>query len=180
MNRLIPILMLFTAATTAEPVESACTSIEARQFDFYIGDWDIEQRIRRADDGWIELPASTSVTRAASGCALVERWQGEVQFFWTGMEMPAPLHGLSVRAWDPSTDKWNIHWLDSQNPVFGEPFSGRFTDGTGVFYHESDTRLARITFTNVTDTSLDWELAISTDGGERWRTLWTMAMTRKR
>lgn len=178
-------LLTMLASTTASSTAGPCDAAEARQFDFYLGDWDIEQGLRAADGGWITLPAETSVTRAAGGCALVEQWRGDVQFFWVGMTEPAPLHGLSVRAWNPESGAWNIYWLDSQTPVFGGTFSGHFDEaGVGRFYHERETdngmRISRITFENVTDDSLDWELALSSDDGETWRPLWTMRMTRKR
>lgn len=176
--------MLCMVAATAPPTMASCETPEARQFDFYIGDWTIEQGIRDAEGGWIELPAETSVARAIDGCALVEHWTGDVQFHWTGMTSPAPLHGLSVRAWDADAGAWNIYWMDSQTPVFSGTYSGQFEDGTGRFYLERETpngkRLGRITFTNVTDSSLDWNFALSRDGGESWRVMWTMAMTRKR
>jgi hypothetical protein len=170
--------------TRAQPEDPACTSPEARQFDFWLGDWAIEQRILRQDGSYAEFPARTSVRSAAAGCALVEEWRGTVEFFWAGMEAPAELHGLSVRAWNPGAREWVIHWLDDMNPALGEPFVGVFEAGRGTFTQTTTgpdgvDRTSRITFENPAVGVVEWSLASSRDGGESWTTLWSMHMTRK-
>lgn len=159
-----------------------CTSQAARAFDFWIGDWTIEQKIRARDGSWLTLPARTSVTSALDGCALVERWEGEVQFYWEGMEAPAAIRGLSVRAFDPASGEWHIHWMDTRSPRFGPPFTGGFLGGRGEFTRERDSpegrQLTRITFSDVSEDSVHWELAVSADGGTSWSTLWIMDMRR--
>jgi hypothetical protein len=172
------------ALAGAQPADPACTSPEARQFDFWLGDWAIEQRILRQDGSYAEFPARTSVRPAAAGCALVEEWRGTVQFFWAGMEAPAELHGLSVRAWDPAAGAWVIHWLDDMDPALGEPFVGGFEDGRGTFTQTTTgpdgvERMSRIRFENPADGVVDWSLETSRDGGESWTTLWSMHMTRQ-
>jgi hypothetical protein len=118
-------LAIATALATTSPglaraqlADPACTSPEARQFDFWLGDWAIEQRTLRQDGSYAEFPARTGVRPAAADCALVEEWRGTVQFFWAGMEAPAELHGLSVRAWDPAAGAWVIHWPDDITPLW--------------------------------------------------------------
>lgn len=130
------------------------------------------------------MEARTAVSKALDGCAVVEHWEGTVQFFWEGMEAPEPLKGLSVRAYDPRSGKWYIHWMDTRSPRFGPPYAGRFQGGRGEFFRESQTpqgtRRARITFSDITADSVRWELAISRDEGKSWVTLWTMEMERVR
>lgn len=161
---------------------SACSDPKARAFDFWIGEWDIRQEILRRDGTWIELPAQTSVATSLDGCALIEHWHGRVQFFWEGMQEPQEISGLSVRAYDPETAKWYIHWMDTRTPRFGTPYAGNFADGRGEFFREIETangrRLGRITFSGIADDSVHWDLAVSADQGKTWRTLWKMAMRR--
>lgn len=118
------ILPLVAAAVLSEPSVAQdaqdvhpCTTPEARAFDFWIGDWQIHQRILREDGTWLGLEAKTSVSPAIDGCALIERWEGEVQFFWEGMQAPEPMKALSVRAYDPRTGQWYIHWMDTRARV---------------------------------------------------------------
>jgi hypothetical protein len=159
-----------------------CPGSEARAFDFWIGEWEITQKILREDGSWLELPARTSVTASLDGCALIEHWQGEVLFFWEGMERPETMKGLSVRAHDPESGAWNIHWMDTRSPRFGSPYVGTFAAGRGEFFREWKTpqgpRVGRITFSEMRKHTVNWALAISTDGRRTWQTMWTMAMRR--
>jgi hypothetical protein len=171
------------AAADAPQTTVACPDPEARAFDFWIGDWDIGQEILKANGTWLTLPAQTSVSPTLDGCALIEHWRGRVQFFWDGMEKPEWMSGLSVRAYDPLTRTWAIHWMDTRSRRFGEPYTGTFVDGRGTFFREWETpqgkRRGRITFSDMTENTVNWELAVSSDEGETWQTLWKMAMQRR-
>lgn len=166
----------------AAPARSSCGSAEAREFDFWIGDWDIRQKILRQDGTWLELDAETSVAATLDGCALVEHWTGSVQFFWEGMQAPEPMQGLSVRAFDPESRKWHIYWMDTRTPSFGSPYTGAFDSGRGEFFREWETpqgsRTGRITFSDMTADAVRWELAVSSDAGDSWTPLWIMEMRR--
>lgn len=174
---LLPLMFV----TTASASEIACSNPESRQFDFWLGDWRVEQRISDGEGDWIELGATTSVSREAAGCALVERWSGSVQFAWAGMEQPEAMSGLSVRYFHPKERQWHIHWLDSRNPAFGDPFKGGFDEGVGRFYltrnTEAGPRRSRITFEQPAQDRVRWELALEREPGE-WTTFWIMDMHR--
>lgn len=163
--------------------QKRCNSPESREFDFWIGDWNIRQKVMRQDGTWLALDARTSVSPALDGCALIEHWEGKVQFFWEGMRSVQPMKGLSVRSYDPATGKWFIHWMDSRTPHFGTPYTGNFQEGKGEFFSEWETsqgkRMGRITFSNITRGSVHWELAISSDEGQTWTTIWVMEMSRR-
>ena len=158
------------------------SSSAAHAFDFWIGDWVIQQRILRQDGTWLRSEAKTAVSPVLNGSALIEHWEGTVEFFWEGMKAPEKMKGLSVRAYDPQADKWYIHWMDSRTPRFGEPYVGNFDQDQGQFYKEWQTpqgkRLGRITFSNITLNSVVWDLAISSDEGQTWTSLWIMEMSR--
>jgi hypothetical protein len=161
---------------------AACNSPEARQFDFWIGKWEIQQKILNQDGSWLELPARNSVATALDGCALVEHWRGKVKFFWEGMNDVESMEGLSVRAYDPQSGKWRLHWMSSRTPRFGNAFEGNFHGGRGEFFSTRQgprgKQLSRITFSNITKNSVHWDLAISNDDGKTWTTLWIMEMRR--
>jgi len=182
------LLLVAGAPVLASPLPAQdagpCDSTKARAFDFWLGDWTIEQRILTADGRWRAFPARTSVSRAAGGCALVERWEGTVQFFWEGMTRPEKLSALSVRAYDSAANEWRIHWMDSRSPRFGPPYVGGFTDGVGEFFSSRQTpdgpRRSRITFSEITADSVHWDLAVSSDDGRTWTRIWIMEMRRSR
>ena len=180
---LVATCALVVAASASPAQSSPCSDPAAREFDFWIGDWEIRQSILRQDGTWLELPAQTSVRSALDGCAVIERWEGQVMFFWEGMTKPDTLSGLSVRAYDPTTATWHIHWMDTRAPRFGHPYVGRFTRGRGEFFREwqapEGNRLGRVTFQDITANSVNWALAVSRDAGRSWQTIWTMRMQRR-
>lgn len=178
-------LVLPITARAQAPADGAgpCSTPEHRQFDFWIGDWDIEQRILDPDGDWLTFPARTSVRPALDGCALVEHWEGEVQFFWQGMEAPDRLLGLSVRSYDADAGEWVIRWMDTRTPKFGDGSRGIFEDGVGSFYREGTSpdgrsMTSRIRFFDIRPETVKWDLAISTDDRVTWTTIWEMYMTR--
>jgi hypothetical protein len=184
-----PLLLLMVWLIAAQPVQAAvadgesCNGAGARDFDFWIGDWDIRQRIRAADGGWIDLPAQTSVAVTLGGCALIEHWSGRVQFFWEDMRRPEPMQGLSLRTYDPERGVWQIHWMDSRRPRFDAPYVGAFEGDEGIFYRETQgpqgRQIGRIRFVDITGTSVRWDLSVSDGETNDWTTLWIMDMTRR-
>ena len=112
----------------------ACNSPEAHLFDFWIGDWDIQQKIIRKDGTWLELKAQTSVAPILNGCALEEHWSGNVEFFWDGMQSVKYMEGFSIRYYDHRKGKWNIRWLDNNNLFMGSGSEGNFNNGKGEFF----------------------------------------------
>lgn len=186
-SMLMKALLLIMAAgvsmkTAVAQNTSMCDAPEARAFDFWIGDWDIQQKILGRDGTWLSFKAKSSVSPALDGCALIEQWEGAVQFFWEGMLSPETIKGLSVRAYDRESDSWYIHWMDTRTPRFEGPYKGGFNGKRGEFFREWETpkgkRLGRITFSANTVDSVDWQLAVSSDGGREWSRLWIMEMRR--
>jgi hypothetical protein len=75
---------------------SACTAAEHRQFDFWLGDWDVF-----LPDG--SRAGGNRIEAVANGCALLETWQGRSGFA-----------GSSLNSYDPAARQWRQHWVDSQ------------------------------------------------------------------
>ncbi len=156
-----------------------CEGAVFREFDFWLGEWEIEQRILSAEGGWIDLPAKTRVASSADGCVITENWSGEVQFFWEGMTTPEPIWGYSARRYDPREETWAIFWMDGRNPYFAKPMVGGFEDGRGEFFRDDgDNKRARIVFDRRGEDRIFWELAISSGAGADYAPIWTMDMRR--
>jgi hypothetical protein len=138
---LVAIVGALSSTTWSSSAQSSvrCGEPPARAFDFWVGDWNIRQQLLREDGTYLELPAKTSVSVALDGCALIEYWEGEVQFFWEGMEKPEMMKAISVRAYEPRTKKWHIYWMDTRSRYFDTPYVGDFADSRGEFYREWKT-----------------------------------------
>jgi len=160
----------------------ACNSAESRQFDFWIGDWDIQQKILNKDGTWLETEAHNSVSPILNGCALEEHWEGDVKFFWSGMQHIKHMKGFSIRYYNPKKKEWSIHWLDNNSLNMGAGVTGNFKDGKGEFFSETNNikgkSISRITFSKITKISVHWDLAFSNDDGKTWTILWIMEMKR--
>ncbi|MDX5419581.1 MAG: hypothetical protein LPK09_10225 [Hymenobacteraceae bacterium] len=180
---LVVILLACTASNAQHAKAPNCDEPAHHQFDFWLGEWNIKQKILMQDGSWFEAKAQTEVKQVLGGCALLENWSGEVLFFWEGMQKPEELRGLSVRAYNPKSKKWSINWMDNRNLQFGE-HTGEFANGKGEFYRtitspEGKEITTRITFSDMKEASVHWDLAVTSDAGKTWTVLWIMEMKRK-
>ncbi len=177
MNKIFTIFYLFLFIKPLIAIQNSlvldtisCNSSENRQFDFWIGDWDIQQKILNIDGTWLETKAHTSVRSILNGCALEEHWEGDVKFFWSGMQNIKHMKGFSIRCFNPKEKKWIIHWLDNNSLNMGTGVSGNFKNGKGEFFSESNNangnNITRIIFSNITENSVHWDLAFSKDDGK--------------
>lgn len=126
---------------------------EARQFDFWVGEWDVFNPQGQK--------AGTSVIqRISAGCGVLENWRDAF-----GNE------GKSINFYDSNTQKWYQYWIGAS----GGPsrFSGVYKDGAMKYEGEPTsvsgvTTLSRLTFFNV-DANTVRQFAESTaDGGKTW------------
>jgi hypothetical protein len=100
------------------------------------------------------------------------------------LELPAGTYrAISLRSFDPVSEKWSIWWLDGRNPGrLDPPVVGAFVNGIGSFIAEDTFNdrpiLVRFLWSDITATRCRWEQAFSTDGGESWEVNWVMESTR--
>ena len=82
-------------AQTPAPPPPACQSAEHRQFDFWLGEWEVFlPNGKKAGDNRIES--------ISAGCALLENWTGNGGF-----------SGKSINSYDSSDKRWHQSWVDS-------------------------------------------------------------------
>lgn len=178
-----PILLavLLLPAKVGAQLDSRCPETEARQFDFWLGAWDVENRQRNpqaAPDDTTLVATGTATDRVRAvlgGCAIVEHWYGELAH--------ATQRGTSVRAWDPTLGRW-VLWLAWPGPT-GVGFSrleGAFADGLGTFTREGTGAqgpfTVRFTFSDIAEDSFVWTGAFAPAGGS-WTRFWVMDFTRR-
>lgn len=113
-------LVLALAALQAQPPASrpqspphACTAPEHRQFDFWIGYWDVYPT------GQDKLVAHSLIEKLYDGCAIRENW---LPLKKTG--------GGSLSAYFPDEKRWRQTWTDSSNGW--ATLEGSFQDGAMV------------------------------------------------
>ncbi len=171
-------LLLFLSLPASLGAQGACQG-EYRQFDFWIGEWDVLSRNRPTDESrWYDTGMATArVYPVVAGCGMVEHWRGHAFGNF--------LVGFSLRAFNPQSGQWNLAllWPNSGEPRFGE-MAGGFRHNRGEFYSgglsaDGDTTLTRFSFSDVTPNSVRWQDGFSVDNGRSWNSGWIMEFTRR-
>jgi hypothetical protein len=144
-----------------------CSAPEYRQFDFWIGHWDVFQPDgKRAGENLIEP--------ILGGCALRETWQGNGGFA-----------GTSLNAYDPTRRLWHQTWLDNQGGRLD--LSGGLRGAAMVLEsHEPHpdkpgvTLDQRIAWSVQPDASVRQLWETSEDGGKTWSVAFDGKYVRRR
>jgi hypothetical protein len=137
---------------------ATCSRPEYRQFDFWIGEWDVT-----LPDG---RPAGTNrIQSIHGGCALREEWSGA-----------SGSSGTSLNALDPATGRWHQTWVDNGGVLLrleGGMKGGAMELEGATVGADGVRTLQRIRWTPLGGTPPRvrqlWEA--STDGGRTWRVL---------
>ncbi len=151
----------------------------AGDFDFWMGSWNVRNRLLRARlcgcEEWDEF-ASTVVARP-----ILDGLGNEDEFrtSWRGGFV-----AMSFRFFDPRSRRWSIYWADARRSgLLDPPVIGGFADGTGVFEgpdtFEGRPIVVRFVWSGVTTAAPRWEQSFSGDGGATWEANWIMDFTRR-
>jgi hypothetical protein len=152
---------LCTANVTAQTPSPAQTpppapcpnSADCRQFDFWLGDWDVT-----TPDG--KKVATSRIQSVIGQCVILENYT----------ESPS-YEGMSMSFFDPVLGKWRQTWADTAGGV--SEFTGKFIDGAMRF--EGVTHVAngktiqrRMTLSKLDNDRVRQSSEKSTDGGKTW------------
>lgn len=168
-----------SAQTTAQPSELRATEVDAcagpasHAFDFWPGVWEIESRRLTPEGRWLETRQTWRAETVLGGCAFVDLTDGD--------SAGEPMKGMGTRFWDPEREEWVITWLSTEAPGELGIWRGTFDDsGRGEFFQTYETPngtvISRISWYDIRRDSLDWDHAISRDGGETWQQTWIMRL----
>jgi hypothetical protein len=165
--------ILTSASITARAQQSAnpnnsppsCSQPEVKQFDFWVGEWDLEW----ANGG----KGRNVIEKTLGGCVVQENFDGS----------PAsPLRGLSVSSYNAGSRKWQQTWVDNQGGYLD--FVGEFKDSKMVLQRSATINgkevLQRMVWYDITKDGLLWNWERSEDKGKTWTVLWKIKYTRKK
>lgn len=138
-------------------------SEKARQFDFWLGDWDVFVGGRKVGENLIELDTN--------GCTLIENWKN------TGSGT-----GKSINVYDASVGKWKQFYVGSQGGVY--LFEGNLVGNMMKFTAETVDQkgaktLHKFEFTDLPDKTVRQTWETSTDGGKTYTNIWDSIYKRK-
>ncbi len=154
-----PLIAQTPAATTptAAPAGSACEAPEHRQFDFWVGEWDVFPTGKGAQ------VATSRIEKLYGGCAIRENWMPKSQ-----------QDGGSLNGYDARDRVWRQTWLDSSGAqvVFTGGLEGAAMVLTGIWRDANGPgkdALTRMTYTRGDDGSVRQLGEQSTDAGKTWQ-----------
>jgi len=133
-----------------------CTSAESKQFDFWVGQWEVfpaKQPDKKVADSLIE--------KLYLGCAIRENWM--------------PLQGGaggSLNAYNPEEKTWRQTWLDASGTFadFKGSWNGKAMVIQGVWPQPNKpTQITRMTYTPHPDGSVQQMGETSDDEGKTWQ-----------
>lgn len=169
MRRCALILALLLVCPVPAPAQTSgpCASPEARQFDFWLGQWDAV---------WEGGTGANDIRRRFGDCVIEENFSGN---------MPnGEFLGHSVSVYDARSGQWRQTWVDNQGGYL--LFTGGLGDdgimrlyGEPVELADGRSRLMRMSWVDVTDDAFDWNWERSFDAGETWEMAWQIHYTRR-
>jgi len=148
-----------------QQAQPPCAGVEHREFDFWIGEWDVTVV------GSGQVAGRSSITPILDGCAILESY-----------ETAGGYRGNSHNAYDRSTGQWHQTWVDNAGMVL--KLDGGIEDGNMVLSGpgkdaQGNDIINRITWTPHEDGSVQQTWTVSKDGGKTWTSAFD-GMYRKR
>lgn len=161
-------LFLTANAQTPPPSPKPCsTQPEYRQFDFWLGEWDVY-----ALNG--KQAGKSKISLILDSCIILEEWTGGSGFT-----------GKSFNMWNAATRQWQQTWVDNSGGTTeflrgkGEP--GKITlFADNVKDRDGKTFLRKLTFYKLSDDKVRQFGERSDDGGNKWITEYDLEYRRKK
>ena len=128
---------------------------EFRQFDFWIGDWDVKNTQGQ--------PAGKSKIEIMLGdCIIYENWTSA---------LPNIYSGKSFNLYNTVTKKWMQTWVDDKGSVL-EFIDGEYKDNKLTFVTKPDPKnqITRLTFHNLNPDLVRQHFEVTSDNGKTWTT----------
>jgi len=96
------------AAPKPSPSAPPCSTAEHRQFDFWVGDWNVR-------DPQGQFAGTNLITKEFGGCVLQEHW------------VAGNMQGGSFNIYSPGSRQWHQTWVDSNGTLL--VLDGEFKEG---------------------------------------------------
>lgn len=142
------------AQSVPSPPPPACTAPEFRQFDFWLGKWNVTNPQTGKQTG------TSEISRVSEGCAVREQWKAA-----NGTT------GMSINYYDPTHHKWHQDWVGGDGTILhlrGE-LVGKAMVLSGEVKTAKGTSLNRIIWTPLDGGKVKQEWSTSSDDGKRWQ-----------
>lgn len=142
-----------------------CRTAEFRQFDFWVGDWEVR------DPSGANVVGANLVTREQEGCLIMEHWTSAA----------GGQTGTSFNYYDIRDKKWHQLYLDNSGNAGAFPaMAGEFKDNKMVLLSdEKATPVFRWTWYVISPGRVRQMAERSDDGQKTWRVTWDSVYVEK-
>ncbi len=155
--------------TKAKHNQKPCVyNAENRQFDFWVGEWDVVDASSGATAG------SSRIDKELGDCVIWENWTSANSSY----------SGKSYNIYNPDLKRWQQFWVDNVGGTIS--FYGGLKDGVMDFYTDNvaqpdGTKLKRhLQFFNLAPDKVRQFSQGSTDGGKTWKVEYDFTYTRRK
>lgn len=164
---LTPLIMLCHYSL---PAQKPCSQPAFRQFDFWVGEWEVFGQKGKAGDSKISV--------ILDSCIILEEWTSAN--LMNGLRYA----GKSFNKYNNVTKQWQQTWVDNVGGST-EYLRGEGTDGKVIFYADKNLNpqgknfLRRLTFTKLGDDKVR-QFAERSDDGFSWTVEYDLEYRRKK
>lgn len=149
-------LLLFTAPAFAQgkPDAAPCTSAQHRQFDFWVGNWEVKNAKG-------EVVGTNHVESLLGGCVIQENWKGV-----------SGSRGKSYNMYFARDGKWHQTWVDGQGgrlDLVGELVKGEMVLSGTMPDEKGKPVKHEIRFKKLDDGRVKQHWRVSKNGGKKWK-----------
>ena len=143
-----------------------CEDAEFKQFDFWVGDWDVASTADGVHRG------SSHISKEMGGCVVWENWSSA----------GSPYFGKSYNTWNPNLKRWEQYWVDTSAGVMF--FHGGLKDSVMDYWTDEvpqpsgEKLLRHLQFFNLGPDKVRQFSQGSTDGGKTWHVEYDLMYTR--
>jgi hypothetical protein len=170
MKTIYVLILLFISSSSIKaqqvPTRPCTTDTIYRQFDFWIGDWEVYGAKGKAGESHIE--------RLLDSCVILENWTS-AKFGYTGK---------SFNTYNASTKQWQQTWVDNSGGST-EYLRGHAEKDKMIFYADKNSGkdgknfLRRLTFFKLNDVKVRQFAERSDDEGNTWTVEYDLEYRRK-
>jgi ketosteroid isomerase-like protein len=158
--------LILITASFAQNQKPPCSENQAKQFDFWLGTWDLEWQDAQ---GKIQKGVN-KINKIMNGCVIEEN-------FSAGSYL-----GKSHSMFDRKSGKWKQTWVDNGGEYLD--LVGEFKDRKMILNREFINPLGKkvmqkMTFFDIKTDSFEWLWERSDDEGKTWKTNWKLTYKRK-
>lgn len=164
--------LLATVITIQLVAQKPCSAPAYRQFDFWIGEWDVYGKNgTKAGDSKISL--------ILDSCIILEEWTS------AGSNQGLRYAGKSFNTWNRNTKQWQQTWVDNTGGST-EYLEGKYDENKIIFqtkpfpFSKDTIAVRKLTFFNLSADKVRQFAEITKDNGASWQTEYDLEYRRRK